>query len=148
MCAHRFGDFPASKAMILRSPQQDLGHEPKLGTCQSRDENRDSHSAARASLLLVMAGMTPEDWVLVLAIVAPLVSLLVSCLKISCFVDTVAKDYKCTWSITCGLCQCLLPTVEDEIADLDLGLGEPSVGGNHRIGLEVASCNTQNSLFK
>ena len=65
------------------------------------------------AVALASASLVFPDYALIVVTVLPLLSLLISCLKVGCSVSP-AEKYSCTWSITCGVCQCLIPEAAEE----------------------------------
>ena len=54
------------------------------------------------------AGWHPDEVVAVGAAVLPMLSLLFACLRLSCNVEGTT-DNACIWTVTFGVCQCLVP---------------------------------------
>ena len=75
----------------------------------------------------LLAMLTPLEMVLVGVAVAPVLSTLLSCMGPSFAIAGDAPKFKCTASMTCGVCQCLLEEAKPKPAEDDLVAPEPSI---------------------
>ena len=108
---------PSCKSDLPLSGQEDLRKlavRVRIGPWAARPRvwlwriSMPTHAVALASASLVF-----PDYALFVVTVLPLLSLLISCLKLGCSVSP-EENHTCTWSITCGVCQCLVPAADAE----------------------------------